>query len=68
MFVSNSMTRKVITVEPNDGIFKAQELMAENKIRHLPVFSSGNRLVGVVEDEFTASDAAVDMVGGSGNE
>ena len=50
MFVSNSMTRKVITVEPNDGIFKAQELMAENKIRHLPVIESGNRLVGVVTD------------------
>lgn len=50
MFVSNSMTRKVITVEPDDGIFKAQELMAENKIRHLPVTESGNRLVGVVTD------------------
>lgn len=50
MFVSNSMTRKVITVEPDDGIFKAQELMAENKIRHLPVIGSGNRLVGVVTD------------------
>ena len=50
MFVSNSMTRKVITVEPDDGIFKAQELMAENKIRHLPVTESGKRLVGVVTD------------------
>ncbi|MGD8992107.1 MAG: CBS and ACT domain-containing protein [Desulfobacterales bacterium] len=50
MFVSNSMTRKVITVEPDDGLFKAQELMAENKIRHLPVIESGNRLVGVVTD------------------
>ena len=50
MFISNSMTRKVITVEPDDGIFKAQELMAENKIRHLPVVASGNRLVGVVTD------------------
>ena len=50
MFVSNSMTRKVITVEPNDGIFMAQELMAGNKIRHLPVIESGNRLVGIVTD------------------
>ncbi|MBT8331471.1 MAG: CBS and ACT domain-containing protein [Deltaproteobacteria bacterium] len=50
MFVSNSMTRKVITVEPDDGIFKAQELMAKNKIRHLPVTTSGNRLMGVVTD------------------
>jgi acetoin utilization protein AcuB len=50
MFVSNSMTRKVITVEPDDGIFKAQELMAKNKIRHLPVTESGKRLIGVVTD------------------
>ena len=50
MFVSRSMTRKVITVAPDDGIFKAQELMAANKIRHLPVIESDNRLIGVVTD------------------
>jgi acetoin utilization protein AcuB len=44
------MTRKVITVTPDDGIFKAQELMAANKIRHLPVIESENRLIGVVTD------------------
>jgi len=44
------MTRKVITVAPDDGIFKAQELMAANKIRHLPVIESNNRLIGVVTD------------------
>ena len=50
MFVSRSMTRKVITVEPDDGIFKAQELMAANKIRHLPVIESDGRLIGIVTD------------------
>ena len=50
MFVSRSMTRKVITVEPDDGIFKAQELMAANKIRHLPVIEPDGRLIGVVTD------------------
>jgi len=50
MFVSRSMTRKVITVAPDDGIFKAQELMAANKIRHLPVVEPDNRLIGVVTD------------------
>jgi acetoin utilization protein AcuB len=44
------MTRKVVTVAPDDGIFKAQELMAENKIRHLPVVEPDNRLIGVVTD------------------
>ena len=50
MFVSRSMTRKVITVEPDDGIFKAQELMAKHKIRHLPVIESDGRLIGIVTD------------------
>jgi len=44
------MTRKVITDAPDDGIFKEQELMAANKIRHLPVIESDNRLIGVVTD------------------
>jgi acetoin utilization protein AcuB len=44
------MTRKVITVEPDDGIFKAQELMAANRIRHLPVIQPDGRLIGIVTD------------------
>ena len=50
MFVSRSMTRQVITVAPDDGIFKAQELMAENRIRHLPVIEQDGRLIGIVTD------------------
>ena len=50
MFVSRSMTRKVITVAPEEGIFKAQELMAANKIRHLPVVETDGRLIGIVTD------------------
>ncbi len=50
MFVSRSMTRKVITVEPDGGIFKAQELMAASKIRHLPVIQPDGRLIGIVTD------------------
>ena len=50
MFVSRSMTRKVITVEPEAGIFEAQELMAANRIRHLPVIEPGGRLIGIVTD------------------
>ena len=50
MFVSRSMTRKVITVGPEDGIFKAQELMAEHTIRHLPVIETDGRLIGIVTD------------------
>jgi acetoin utilization protein AcuB len=50
MFVSRSMTRKVITVNPDTTIFEAQELMATHRIRHLPVVVADNTLVGIVTD------------------
>ena len=50
MFVSRSMTQKVICIDPDAGIFEAQELMAENKVRHLPVTESDDRLIGIVTD------------------
>lgn len=50
MFVSRSMTQKVICIGPDAGIFEAQELMAENKVRHLPVTESDDRLIGIVTD------------------
>ncbi|MGD8882658.1 MAG: CBS domain-containing protein [Desulfobacterales bacterium] len=50
MFVSRSMTRKVITVGPQVNIFEAQELMAQNQIRHLPVVEESGRLLGIVTD------------------
>ena len=50
MFVSRSMTRKVITVDQEAGILDAQELMAANKIRHLPITDSDQQLIGIVTD------------------
>ena len=50
MFVSRSMTRDVITVDEEATIFDAQELLAENKIRHLPIIDRDRRLVGIVTD------------------
>ncbi len=50
MFVSRSMTRKVITVSPQATIFEAQDLMTQNKIRHLPVVVDADKLVGIVTD------------------
>ena len=47
MFVSRSMTRKVITVDPENTVFEAQDLMAANSIRHLPVIDANQQLVGV---------------------
>jgi len=50
MFVSRSMTRRVITVNPDTTIFEAQELMGAHGIRHLPVVDSGGKLIGIVTD------------------
>ena len=50
MFVSRSMTHKVICIGPDAGIFEAQELMAENRVRHLPVTKPDGRLIGIVTD------------------
>ena len=50
MFVSRSMTRKVITVDQEATIFDAQELLAKNKIRHLPIVDQDRRLIGIITD------------------
>ena len=50
MFVSRSMTREVITVDQEATIFDAQELLAKNKIRHLPIIDRDRRLIGIVTD------------------
>ncbi|KPJ78525.1 MAG: hypothetical protein AMJ54_03355 [Deltaproteobacteria bacterium SG8_13] len=50
MFVSQSMTRKVVTIDKEAGIFEAQEKLAEHRIRHLPVVDADNRLIGIVTD------------------
>ncbi len=50
MFVSRSMTRKVITIDKEADIFEAQAKMAKNSIRHLPVVDKNNFLIGIITD------------------
>jgi acetoin utilization protein AcuB len=50
MFVSRSMTIKVVTVQPDATVLEAQKLMATHAIRHLPVIDGEDQLVGVVTD------------------
>lgn len=50
MFVSKSMTRKVITVRPQSSVIEARDLMQQHKIRHLPVVEDGGVLVGIITD------------------
>lgn len=61
MFVNDSMTRKIVTIFGQTGIFEARELMAEKKIRHLPVVDEANRLIGMVTDRDIRSTLPRDL-------
>lgn len=50
MFVGKSMTKKVISIGREVGIFEAYEKMVQNNIRHLPVVEDDNTLIGIVTD------------------
>jgi CBS domain-containing protein len=45
--VSALMTKKVITCSPDDTLNEVAKVMAERRIRHLPV-TDGTKLVGVI--------------------
>jgi CBS domain-containing protein len=45
--VGDVMTRRVLTVSPDDDILAAGALMAERRIRHLPVVQDG-QVLGIV--------------------
>ena len=49
MFVSDWMTRKVITVSPDDSIAEAAKMTKEKGIKHLPVVQ-GEKLKGILSD------------------
>ena len=50
MFISKSMTSKVITTRPGATLLEARELLKTHKIRHLPVIGDDKRLVGIITD------------------
>ncbi|MFZ2448550.1 MAG: CBS and ACT domain-containing protein [Syntrophobacteraceae bacterium] len=50
MFIDQSMTRDVVTIGPEAGILEAQLLMANYRIRHLPVVLEDCTVVGIVTD------------------
>jgi acetoin utilization protein AcuB len=49
MFVGKRMTKKVITVSPDDTLERAADLLAENRIHRLPVVRDC-KLVGILSD------------------
>lgn len=50
MFIKQSMTRKIISIAKDAGIFEAQEKMVLHHIRHLPVVEDNHGLIGIVSD------------------
>ena len=68
MFVCRSMTRKITTVDQEATIFDAQELMATNKIRHLPIIDKDQRLIGIVTDRDIRSALPYKSLMGHSNE
>ncbi|MGD9333278.1 MAG: CBS domain-containing protein [Desulfobacterales bacterium] len=50
MFVSKSMTQKVITVHPATSVIDARNLLKQHHIRHLPVVDEDHILVGIITD------------------
>jgi acetoin utilization protein AcuB len=51
MIVKDYMTKHPVMVEAATSIVEAQSIMAETKVRHLPVVEAGKRLVGLVTEE-----------------
>ncbi|MBF0301957.1 MAG: CBS domain-containing protein [Desulfamplus sp.] len=68
MFVSNSMVRKVITINKDSSIFEAHEKMTANKIRHLPVVDAKNKLIGIVTDRDIRSAMPFSLLRGGAND
>jgi len=50
MFVGKSMTKKVISIGKEVGVFEAHEKMVRHHIRHLPVVEDDNVLIGIITD------------------
>ena len=49
MIVGEVMSKKMITVKKSDSLKKAQDIMVENSIRHLPVMN-GTELLGIITE------------------
>ena len=51
MIVKDYMTKHPVMIEPTGSIVEAQGIMAETRVRHLPVVEEGKRLVGLITQE-----------------
>jgi acetoin utilization protein AcuB len=51
MIIKDYMTRHPVMIDPSMSVVEAQGIMAETRVRHLPVVEEGKRLVGLVTEE-----------------
>lgn len=51
MIIHDYMTKHPVMVDPALSIVEVQSIMAEAKVRHLPVAEEGKRLVGLITQE-----------------
>jgi len=68
MFVTKAMTRKVVTVRPEDNLLDTRQLMKTHKIHHIPVVEEGDRLVGIISDRDLRSAMPSSLYYESGSE
>jgi CBS domain-containing protein len=61
--VADRMTRNLATIEPKTDIADAARIMAERRIRHLPVIDRGE-LVGIISIRDLLSWAVEEVTGG----
>ena len=61
--VRDVASMNVITVEPDQDLDEALQLMAQHQIRRLPVVENGGKLVGVVAQADVAKEADSKRVG-----
>lgn len=61
MLVKDCMTRHPIMISPDTPATEAQNLMAANRVRHLPVVGDGKKLMGLITNERLALKS--DLVG-----
>jgi CBS domain-containing protein len=61
--VADRMTRDLATVGPKSDVTEAARIMAERRIRHLPVVTK-NRLVGIISIRDLTSWAVGEFTGG----
>ena len=61
--VSDVMTSRLVTVDPDQDLDEALRLMAENQVRRLPVVEEDGKVVGIVAQADVAKHSSDEQTG-----